>query len=180
VQAVADPGQELVNPKTGQRLTFRRTTAETGGELVEVESAWAPGGSEPIPHMHPRQTEEFEVLAGRLGTRIGGAARTYEAGERFSVPPGTVHAMWNAADGETRAVWRTSPALKTEAFFETLWGLAADGHTNEKGAPGILQFALLAREYDDEFRLARPARPIQRLVFGVLAPLARRRGLGGS
>jgi len=33
----------LTNPVTGQSLAFRRTTAETDGELLKVESAWRPG-----------------------------------------------------------------------------------------------------------------------------------------
>jgi quercetin dioxygenase-like cupin family protein len=173
---MARPGDELHNPKTGQRLIFRRTTAETGGELVEVESVWAPGGDEPVAHYHPKQTEEFEVLAGRVGTRIGRAERTYEPGERFSVPPGTVHGMWNAADGETRARWVTRPALRTEAFFEAMWGLAERGEVNEKGVPPLPMVALIMREYDDEFRLARPQRAVQRVLFAVLGVVAGRRG----
>jgi hypothetical protein len=31
--------------------------------------------------------------------------------------------MW-AAEAGTRVNWQTRPALKTEAFFETVWGLA--------------------------------------------------------
>jgi hypothetical protein len=41
---VAHQGEVLKNPVTGQNLVFRRTTAETAGELLEVESSWAPGG----------------------------------------------------------------------------------------------------------------------------------------
>jgi len=44
----------LTNPVTGQSLAFRPTTAETYGELLEVESAWRPGGNEPVEHYHPR------------------------------------------------------------------------------------------------------------------------------
>jgi hypothetical protein len=35
---MARAGDTLVNPVIGQRLTFRRTAADTSGELVEVES----------------------------------------------------------------------------------------------------------------------------------------------
>jgi quercetin dioxygenase-like cupin family protein len=174
---MAQPGDELHNPKTGQHLIFRRTTAETGGEILEVESVYPPGSDEPIPHFHPNQTEEFEILAGQVGVRIDGEERRLSPGERLTIAPGQVHTFWNARDDEeARVVWRTIPALKTETFFETLWGLARDGRTNAKGAPGLQQFAVLAQEYDDEFRLPRPSRAIQKLVFGVVAPIARRRG----
>ena len=44
--------------------------------------------------------------------------------------------------------WRSQPALAMEAAFETLFGLARDGKTNDKGMPNLLHGALLAREYD--------------------------------
>lgn len=176
---MARAGDELHNPVTGQRLVFRRTTADTGGDLLEVESVWAPGGVEPVAHFHPKQDEHFAVLEGRLAARVGREERVLEKGDVLDVPAAAVHSMWNAHDGETRAVWRTTPALETEAFFETAWGLAQDGKVDAKGVPGLLQVGLMAREFDDEFRLAKPPRPVQQVVFAVLAPLARMRGLSG-
>jgi quercetin dioxygenase-like cupin family protein len=173
---VAHQGEVLKNPVTGQSLVFRRTTAETAGDLLEVESSWAPGGDEPVAHYHPRQEERFEVLAGKLGVRVGDERRELEAGDTLVLPAGTVHAMWNAGQEEARAVWQTRPALKTEAFFETAWGLARDGQVNERGMPGLLQSAVLMNEYADEFRLAKPPYGVQRALFGVLAPLGRALG----
>lgn len=63
--------------------------------------------------------------------------------------------------------------MKTEAFFEIVWGLAKDGKTNEKGVPNLLQVALIAREYADEFRLASPPWPVQRALFAVLASVGK-------
>ena len=84
--------------------------------------------------------------------------------------------MWNAGDEETRALWQTRPALKTEAFFETTWGLARDGRVHDRGMPGLLQASVLMQEYADEFRLTKPPRGVQRVVFGVLAPIGRALG----
>jgi hypothetical protein len=39
--------------------------------------------------------------------------------------------------------------------------------------PGLLRAALIAREYEDEFRLASPPWAVQRLLFGLLAPISR-------
>ena len=47
-------GDILANPATGQTLRFLRTSADTGGALLEIESTWAPGGAEPPEHFHPR------------------------------------------------------------------------------------------------------------------------------
>jgi hypothetical protein len=56
--------------------------------------------------------------------------------------------------------------------------LAADGRVNQRtGSPGLLQSALMLREFDREFRVPSPPRSVQRLLFGLLAGVASRRGL---
>ena len=162
-------GEVLENPVSGQRIIFRRT----GGDLLEVEAVYAkPTPSRPPVHYHPYQRERFEVLSGRLEVMVDGKERTLEEGEVLTVPPGTPHSMWSEESG-TRVTWQTRPAMKTEDFFRTLWGLARDGETNEKGAPNLLRMAVIAREYADEFRLASPPWPVQRALFAVLAPAGR-------
>jgi quercetin dioxygenase-like cupin family protein len=165
---VARPGDELHNPATGQDIVFRKTSSETGGELLEVESRWSPGGVEPVEHYHPSQEEHFEVLAGTLGVRVGGEERTLGSGDTVVVPAGAPHAMWNAGADQARALWQTRPALRTETFFETVWELDSK--------PGLLQGAVLMNEYADEFRLVKPPWPVQRVLFGVLAPIGRALG----
>jgi hypothetical protein len=51
--------------------------------------------------------------------------------------------------------------------------LIRNGKTNTKGMPGLLQLALLAREFEDVVQFTRPLRAIQRLLSGRLALLAR-------
>jgi hypothetical protein len=80
--------------------------------------------------------------------------------------------MW-AEEAGVHVNWQTRPALRTEAFFETVFGLAAEGKVNEKGVPNLLQSAVIAQAFAGEFRLAKPPWPIQRLLFAVLAPLGR-------
>jgi hypothetical protein len=46
--------------------------------------------------------------------------------------------------------------------------------------PRFLQLVLLAQEFDDLIRFTRPPRLVQRLLFPLLAPVARRRGDRGS
>jgi len=170
---VARAGDVLENPVTGQRLVFLNTTESTGGDLLEVESVWTmPSASRPPVHYHPHQEERFEVLAGRLDVLVDGEERTLEEGEVLNLPAGVSHGMWTAEAG-TRVNWQTRPALKTETFFETVWGLAKDGKVNDKGVPDLLRVALIAREYEDEFRLASPPRVVQRALFGLLAPVGR-------
>jgi hypothetical protein len=59
--------------------------------------------------------------------------------------------------------------MRTETFFETIWGLAADGKNN----PGLLQIAVLGQAYADQFRLTSPPYGLQRALFFILAPVGR-------
>jgi quercetin dioxygenase-like cupin family protein len=168
---MARAGEVLENRATGQRLVFRETSMETGGELLRVEAVYTtPTRSRPPVHYHPRQEERFEVLSGTLRAVVDGEERSYGTSGAFTVPPGTPHEMWSEEEG-VRVDWQTRPALKTEWFFETVWGLARDGETDGRGRPGLLQAAVIAQAYADEFRLDGPPWPVQRAVFGVLAPV---------
>ena len=60
------PSQTVENPVTGERFTFTHTAASTDGELLAFDLALRPGGAVPIPHVHPVQTERFEVTAGTM------------------------------------------------------------------------------------------------------------------
>ena len=166
-------GDAMENPVSGQHLVIQKTSQDTGGELLEVESVYTkPIPSRPPTHYHPRQEERFEVLAGKLDVLVDGQERTLEEGEILILPAGVPHEMWSAEAG-TRVNWQTRPALKTEAFFETVWGLAKDSKVNGKGVSNLLRVALIAREYEDEFRLASPPWAVQRVLFGLLAPVGR-------
>lgn len=170
---MAKAGDRLENPATGQTIVFRQTSAQTGGELLEVETTYQPGSSEPLEHYHPRQEERFEVLDGTVRVRLAGKEKELRQGDTLVVPARTMHAMWNAGSEPARMVWQTRPAQRTESFFEAVWGLAAEGRLTAKGTPGPLQGAVLMREYSEEFRLGTPPAGVQRVVFGLLAPIGR-------
>lgn len=119
---MAHAGQEIEG-FGGFRLRFEQTARETGGELLEMEARY-PGDS-PLPpeHLHPCQSERFEVLEGTVRTLIGGVERRYGPGEVFEVPAGTLHQM--AAEEPAVMRWQVRPALRTAEFFEGLYGGAA-------------------------------------------------------
>ena len=167
---MARAGDELLSP-IFERLVFRKTSRDTKGELLEVDAHHKPGGNPPPVHYHPSQGERFEVVSGEILTHVDGVERTYAAGESFVLPPGSRHSMHNAGSEEAHVIWQTRPALKTEALFETFWGLARDGKTNTKGVPNLLHAAVLMREYQDEFRLTQPPFAIQKVFIGMLAPI---------
>ncbi len=170
---MARAGDTLENPVTGQHLIFRKTTGDTGGSLLEVESVYTkPTPPRPPTHFHPRQEERFEVLSGKVNVVVDGKEKTLGEGGVLTIPSGVPHEMW-ATEAGVRVNWQTRPAMKTEAFFETVWGLARDGKTNDKGVPNLLRVALIAREYDEEYRLTSPPRAVQKILFGILAPVGK-------
>ncbi len=60
-----------------------------------------------------------------MGVRAAGSERVLEAGEEIVVPSGTPHTFWNASQSgeELRHVVELRPALNSEGFFGTVFGL---------------------------------------------------------
>lgn len=111
-------GETLVWPD-GSVFQITRSTADTGGEFLEMEWKLPPGGWAPGAHMHKALTEEYEVLDGSLDVRLAEEWRTLTAGESAAVPPGTVHTFRVGRDGATvRNVHR--PALDFEPYIRML------------------------------------------------------------
>ena len=171
------PGDTLVNPVTGESITFRRTSAQTGGELVEIECTVQPGGGVAAAHVHPYQSERFEVLEGTLEFRHGRDKQTATAGDVVTVEPGTVHSFRNVGESPATFVCEVRPALQFERFIETMFGLAADGKTNRKGMPSALRLAVIAHAHFDDLRLPYVPAFMQKAVLATGAALGRLVGL---
>ena len=169
-------GELFWNPVTGERGIVLEGPRENDERRLVVELHVSPGGAVVGEHLHPAVTERFEVLEGRLGVKLSGRSSEATRGDGLEVPPGTWHDWWNA--GATEAVVRVTvtPGDRFSLMIATLFGLALDGRTNPKGMPNPLQLAQVARGFEEVFILRRPPRWIQRAVFRLLAPLARRRG----
>ena len=105
-------GQIIENPQTGERLVFSKTAAETGGEYTAFEAFIAPGGHLPAAHVHPSQSERFEITSGTLTLKIDG--RTVEAreGDVVTIEPGQTHNFWNKTDDEVSFKVEVRPALE--------------------------------------------------------------------
>src|SRR5215216_4141297 len=83
---VAKAGDEIVNPRTGQRLVFLETGEENDGELVRIDSYNPPTGVPEPEHVHPFQESGAEVLSGSLRFSVGGEQRSVRAGESITIP----------------------------------------------------------------------------------------------
>lgn len=166
----------LVHPVTGERIVFRKRSRDTAGELLELTLYLAPRGFIAAPHVHPKQEERFEVGGAPVMFRVAGKERLYQPGEVAVVPPGTPHVWWNPGDAESATLVQFRPALDAETFFETFFGLAADGKVGKSGLPNPLQMAVLARAYKDEMALPPPAQWVLGPLSMLLAPVARAMG----
>ena len=176
VRAFGTEENPLVHPVTGERIVFRKRSRDTGGELLEATLVLAPRGFIAAEHVHPNQEERFEVTGAPVKFRIAGKEQLVQPGEVAVVPAGTPHIWWNPSPDEASTLVQFRPALDTETFFETFFGLASDGKTNKKGLPNPLQMAVLARAYSREMQLP----PRTQRVFGplsmLMAPIARALG----
>jgi quercetin dioxygenase-like cupin family protein len=177
------PGQTLENPVTGERFTFTDTAATTGGELLAFDFALRPGGAVPIPHVHPVQTERFEVVTGRMRFRVG--LRTVHAGpgDVVEVAPGVMHAFANDGDEEARLRVEVRPALRMEEMFAEVVAMAEAGRMTRRGLPrNLLDLATLARRYDQEAHAPFLSVGVQRMLLAPLVLSARhpRAGLAAT
>jgi len=173
-------GEVYENPVTGERVVIRVGTAESRGERLEVDLYLRPGARVAAPHHHPGLRESFTVASGRVGLMLDGRRAILEPGTVRVVAPGVVHDWWNAGEDEATVRVVIEPGARFETMILNLFGLAQDGRTDGKGMPPLLQLVLLAQEFDDVIRFARPPRLLQRVLFPLLAPLARWRGYRGS
>jgi quercetin dioxygenase-like cupin family protein len=166
-------GDILTNPVTGEVIRFVEAAADTGGEYVLVEVVLEPNGAVAAAHVHPYQTEVFEILDGEVTFRAGKETIAAKAGDTVRVEPGTRHKFWNAGESDARFRTEVRPALQFESLIETMFTLAADGKTNRRGMPNPLRLAVIANHHFDDVRLPFPPTWMQKVGLALGAPLGR-------
>ncbi len=170
---MARAGEEIHIPVQNDRIIWRKTARDTGGELLRLDLIVSPHGGNPL-HVNPHQEEYFKAVSGTLGVQVGDKHRRLRDGEEAVVPPGTPHRWWNEDEEGARVLVELRPALNTEIFFETAYGLARDGKTDEKGVPNLLQQAVTLNGINKgEIYLASPPVAVQKALLATLAPVGR-------
>lgn len=168
------PGDRLENPVTGEVLIFHRTAAQTDGESVLVETVLRPGAIVAAAHVHPHQTERFEVLAGLVGLRVGREEVMAEAGDAVTVEPGTPHRFWNAGDDELVCSGYVRPPDNLEYYLTQVFTSMRE---NGGKRPRMFDAAYLLTRYRSEFGMTDIPRAVQRFVFPIVLAIGRLRGL---
>jgi mannose-6-phosphate isomerase-like protein (cupin superfamily) len=182
----ADPGTEeavtqradepvdrfvVTNPVTGVSVR------EADAEGWDVEIRLAPGARGPAEHVHRTIEERFEVREGEVTFRIGGRERALGHGTEVRVSPGTAHGFSNDTGTEAVLLGRTVPESdELGRVVATLFGLAREGKTDDRGRPGFLQGAVIAEAALDETYFAGVPYGVQRAVGRVFGPVGRALG----
>lgn len=167
---------------TADRLVVRNPV--TGVSVLEADRAgWdveirlEPGASGPAEHVHRTVEERFEVSEGSVTFRIDGRERALGPGTELRVSPGTPHGFANDTDSEAVLFGRTVPESdQLGRVVATLFGLASEGRTDERGRPGLLQSAVIAESAVEETYFAGVPYGVQRAVGRVLGPVGRALG----
>jgi hypothetical protein len=148
---MAYAGQTLVNPASGERITFRKTSADTDVEYLEIDIELTPDGAVAGMRVHPHQggavrdppwTVRFRRCLKKIDAKVGDVV----------VEPGKAHKFNNTGEQAATMRVRVTPALEMERLFETAVGLAQDGRVTKKGMPGPLDLALFVSEFKNEVR----------------------------
>ena len=115
-------GRDLASP-TGDRITIKLGTGDTGGALSAVEIVNSPGNGPPV-HIHRRDDEVWWVLEGHYRFRVGETLVELEPGGMAFGPRDVPHAFTNVGDAPGRLLVITTPA-GLERFFEQSAALRA-------------------------------------------------------
>jgi mannose-6-phosphate isomerase-like protein (cupin superfamily) len=169
-------GEVWENPVTRERAAIVELPWMNDEGRGVAELTALPGARVAGEHLHPTQREIFSVEEGELTVLRDGERSILRAGERAEVPPGVWHDWWNEGDVDAIVRVEITPGERFVHMIETLFGLGREGHVNKRGMPHPLQLALLATEFSDVLVLRKPPVAVQGLLFGMLAPIARRRG----
>jgi mannose-6-phosphate isomerase-like protein (cupin superfamily) len=112
------PGDVLLDPRSGRRLIVRRTSAQTGGRLIEYAVHYLINEARPEADVQADREHILEVVDGALEASVSGRVQSLSVGDVLLIGQGEPFAVWNALPSPAIAVWQTCPALDTEALLE--------------------------------------------------------------
>jgi mannose-6-phosphate isomerase-like protein (cupin superfamily) len=116
----------LLNRHTGERLELRRL-ARDGQVWLELKGTLPPRRQGPPLHVHYKETEEGQVLAGTLSAVLNGRRIRVAAGEMARFPAGSVHRWWN--DGDDTLVFEgvAKPVVDLDLYLQAVFEVLNSG-----------------------------------------------------
>jgi len=119
VHASADGGKKV--NVLGIPIVIRLHGRDTGGVVSVVESHDVPGGGPP-PHIHRREDETFQILAGEYEWTVGDRTFTAKEGATIFAPRGIPHTYRHVGKTPGRLMCVITPS-GFEGFFEEIGAL---------------------------------------------------------
>jgi mannose-6-phosphate isomerase-like protein (cupin superfamily) len=171
---MAQTGEIIDNPVTGERFRWHLTEADTDGRLARAEGWIHPGGGVPVEHFHPHSEERFEVLSGRMTLERGGETHVLLGGDCDKVAPGEPHKWCNAGEEELHLFIELTNPSGFEDMMEDAFEAARRGNTGPGGRMKLLPGALFAQRHAASIVVTSPPPAVQRVIVPPLAWLARR------
>lgn len=164
--AASEVWRMIVNPISGEKITFMETEEESNGSQVLMRIEVAPGGG-PAPHAHRKQTELFEGVTGTVELQLGKRRITLAPGGTATIAPGVLHCFRNVTQAPATIRVTASPPEDIELGLRAAFHMMREGLLRKQP----LVAALLLHKSD----LYMP--PLPRSIYwpliGVLARLGR-------
>jgi mannose-6-phosphate isomerase-like protein (cupin superfamily) len=139
----------------GTRFTVHADHDDTAGQYDLVEGNAPPGLQTPL-HRHTRYAERFYILQGEFTVWAGERKAVLRAGDTFTVPAGTAHAVAVTGNGPARALCVASPSGFARLVVEAG---TPDAGAPPAGPPDIAHFERICAEIGDEILGPPGARP---------------------
>lgn len=120
----------------GIPITIRISGRDTGGTLAVVESHDGVNGGPP-PHIHHREDETFQVLAGEYEFMVGGKTVIAGPGATLFAPRGVPHTYRCLGNTLNRLMVTLTPG-GFEEFFEQIGALSPQ---EQSDIPRVMEIA---------------------------------------
>ncbi|WP_017187363.1 cupin domain-containing protein [Alkalibacillus haloalkaliphilus] len=116
--------RSITNKLTCEKITFLKTSRQTGGNYEYIEVDLPPAGEGPPLHFHKNFEELFEVRDGQLKVTKGKEEHILNQGDKMTVAKETHHTFSNASD-KNPVTFRVkiTPAHQFEESMRILYGL---------------------------------------------------------
>ena len=119
------PGDGRSLQVSGELVTYKITSEQTGGAYSLFEVVSEPGGGPP-PHVQHREDEAFYVLEGEYDFLDDGHTMRVGKGSLVYVPKGNLHTYKNVGTTPGKMLVSQTPGGLHERFFEEIGQEAQD------------------------------------------------------
>jgi mannose-6-phosphate isomerase-like protein (cupin superfamily) len=165
---LADALVEIIDFPSGQR---HRVVGADDDRLV-IDFSVAPMDRPNAPHVHDSSDEVFEVRGGHLLFTLSGVAHHLTAGDAIVIPRGAEHSWQVVGDRDLDARVTFTPGCRFHDVLRDLAALEHAGRMNERGMPGLRDFALIQHRHWSDLRLTIAPRPVYRMMVWAGLTLA--------